>query len=188
MPDAVMSIKKELDKLSRLSFKKPKPTSLNIHNRKLIHKPKFMSKFKSMMKGKSKPKSKPKSKLKSKLKSKTKLKSLKGSKKYQFETLEKQEEDILKEFNRLENALKNVRINKTNQLEETRNIQPSGEVEKSIVQTFPDKKIRRKFKGCAIQTKTILYENKNDKIDKNEYFELKKIYRQCPKNVPTTED
>jgi len=180
MPDAVMSIKKELDKLSRLSFKKPKPTSMN--KRKSIHKQKFMTKFKSMIKVKAKSKSKSKSK------SKTKLKSLKGNKKYQFETLEKQEEDILKEFNRLENALKNVRINKTNQLEETRNIQPNGEVEKSIVQTFPDKKIRRKFKGCAIQTKTILYENKNDKIDKNEYFELKKIYRQCPKNVPTSED
>lgn len=179
MPDAVMSIKKELDKLSRLSFKKPKPTSVN---RKSIHKQKFISKFKTMMKEKTKSKPKTKSK------TKHKLKSLKGSKKYQFETLEKQEEDILKEFNRLENALKNVRINKTNQLEETRNIQPSGEVEKSIVQTFPDKKIRRKFKGCAIQTKTILYENKNDKIDKNEYFELKKIYRQCPKNVPTSED
>ncbi len=183
MPDAVMSIKKELDKLSRLSFKKPKPTSVNI---KSIHKQKFMSKFKSMIKAKSK--SKPKTKSKSKSKTKNKIKSLKGSKKYQFETLEKQEEDILKEFNRLENALKNVRINKTNQLEETRNIQPNGEVEKSIIQTFPDKKIRRKFKGCAIQTKTILYENKNDKIDKNEYFELKKIYRQCPKNVPTSED
>ena len=183
MPDAVMSIKKELDKLSRLSFKKPKPTSVN--RRKSIHKQKFMSKFKSMIKAKSKSKPKTKSKTKHKLKS---LKSLKGSKKYQFERLEKQEEDILKEFNRLENALKNVRINKTNQLEETRNIQPNGEVEKSIVQTFPDKKIRRKFKGCAIQTKTILYENKNDKIDKNEYFELKKIYRQCPKNVPTSED
>ena len=176
--DPVMSIKKELDKLSRLSFKKPKTTSMN--KKKSIHKQKFITKFKSMMKEKSKEKFKEKSK--------TKLKSLKGNKKYQFETLEKQEEDILKEFNRLENALKNVRINKTNQLEETRNIQPNGEVEKSIVQTFPDKKIRRKFKGCAIQTKTILYENKNDKIDKNEYFELKKIYRQCPKNVPTSED
>ena len=176
MPDPVMSIKRELDKLSRLSFKKPKPASLN--KRKSIHKQKFMSKFKSMMKAKSKAKSK----------SKTKLKSLKVSKKYQFETLEKQEEDILKEFNRLENALKNVKINKTNQLEETRNIKPSGEVEKSIIQTFPNKKIRRKFKGCAIQNKTILYENKNDKIDKNEYFELKKIFRQCPKNVPTSED
>lgn len=178
MPDPVMSIKKELDKLSRLSFKKLKQTSVN--KKKSIHKQKFMSKFKSMMKGKSK--------FKAKSKTKHKLKSLKESKKYQFETLEKQEEDILKEFNRLENALKNIRINKTNQLEETRNIQPSGEVEKSIIQTFPDKKIRRKFKGCAIQTKTILYENKNDKIDKNEYFELKKIYRQCPKNVPTSED
>ena len=176
MPDPVMSIKRELDKLSRLSFKKPKPTSLN--KRKSIHKQKFISKFKTIMKAKTK----------SKLKSKTKLKSLKGSKKYEFETLEKQEEDILKEFNRLENALKNVRINKTNQLEETRNIQPNGKVEKSILQTFPNKKIRRTFKGCAIQTKTILYENKNDKIDKNEYFELKKIYRQCPKNVPTSED
>jgi len=170
MPDPFMIIKK--DKLESLSFKKLKPISVN--KKKSIHKQKFISKFKSMMKGKSK--------------TKHKLKSLKESKKYQFETLEKQEEDILKEFNRLENALKNVKINKTNQLEETRNIHPSGEVEKSIIQTFPDKKIRRKFKGCAIQTKTILYENKNDKIDKNEYFELKKIYRQCPKNVPTSED
>ena len=43
MPNAVMSIKKELDKLSRLSFKKAKTISVNRKNS--IHKQKFMSKF-----------------------------------------------------------------------------------------------------------------------------------------------
>ena len=129
---------------------------------------------------------KPKIKIsKIKISKKTSKKSL-TSTQFQFSSLEKQEDEIFKEFIKLEEALKNIKTNKTNKTVETKNIYPNGKIEKNIVESYPNnpkKKIRNDFKGCAVQTKTVLYENKNDKMDKDEYYELQKKYIQCPKNI-----
>lgn len=104
----------------------------------------------------------------------------------QFSSLEKQEDEIYKEFIKLEEALKNIKNNKTNKTVKTENIYPNGKIEKNIIESYPNnpnKKIRNNFDGCAVQTKTILYENKNNKMDKDEYYELQKKYIQCPKNA-----
>ena len=116
----------------------------------------------------------------------SKKSSKKLSKELQFESLEKQEDEIFKEFIKLEAALKNIKTNKTNKIVETENIYLNGKIEKNVIESYPNnpnKKIRNNFDGCAVQTKTILYENKNDKIDKDEYYELQKKYIQCPKII-----
>ena len=98
---------------------------------------------------------------------------------HDFKNIEKEEEDIVKEFEKMELFLKNMKY--TNMIQEIKNTDKKGLVEKSVVKSVPEKKIRKTFKGCKVQQKTVVMEKENTDGTANEYFEVKKIYRQCPK-------
>jgi len=89
--------------------------------------------------------------------------------------LDQEEDKILKDFQIMENRLKGLKnIQKT---QEIKNVGVTGIVEKAVIKSNPDKKPRKTFTGCAIKSKTMIYENP----DQDEYLEVKKVYRKCPK-------
>ena len=100
-----------------------------------------------------------------------------------FKDIEVEEAEIVKEFEKMEAFLSNLNDkNKvTNRVQDIKNISPSGSVIKSVVKSLPEKKVRKSFNGCKIQHKTIILEKDGDENEKDEYLEIKKIYKQCPK-------
>ncbi len=100
-----------------------------------------------------------------------------------FKDIEVEEAQIIKEFEKMETFLNNLNPkNKlTNRVQETKNISPTGAIVKSIVKSLPEKKVRKSFNGCKIQHKTMILEKEGDENEKDEYLEIKKIYKQCPK-------
>ena len=110
----------------------------------------------------------------SKLKDTSKIKD--NSKLYQ---LDDEEEEILKEFRLMENRIKDIK--NVNKIQEIKNVGVDGIIEKNTIKSNPEKKPRRSFTGCAIKTKTTLYESLDENAKQNEYLEIKKIYRNCPK-------
>jgi hypothetical protein len=99
---------------------------------------------------------------------------------YDLRNIEKEEDDIVKEFEKMELFLKNIKY--TNMVQEIKNTDQKGLVEKSVIKSVPEKKIRKTFKGCKVQQKTVVMEKESQDGLKDEYFEVKKIYRECPKN------
>jgi len=98
-------------------------------------------------------------------------------------SIEKEEEQILKQFEKLENELRKIVIKPTNKAQQIQNIEPNGRIEKTLTKSVPEKKLRKNFKGCSIQTKVTVYESADPSTDKDEYYEVKKIYRKCPKKI-----
>ncbi len=89
--------------------------------------------------------------------------------------LDQEEDKILKDFQMMENRLKGLK--NVQKIQEIKNIGVTGAVEKAVVKSHPDKKPRKTFIGCAVKSKTMIYENP----DQEEYLEVKKVYRKCPK-------
>ena len=96
-----------------------------------------------------------------------------------LQDLDLEDEKILKEFKIMENRLKNVK--NVNKAQEIKNTGPTGVIEKTLVKSNPEKKLRRTFKGCNVQSRVTVYENVDENAEQNEYLEIKKIYRKCPK-------
>lgn len=89
--------------------------------------------------------------------------------------LDQEEDKILKDFQMMENRLKGLK--NVHKIQEIKNIGVTGNVEKAVIKSHPDKKPRKTFTGCDVKSKTIVYENE----DNGEYLEVKKVYRKCPK-------
>lgn len=89
--------------------------------------------------------------------------------------LDQEEDKILKDFQVMENRLKGLK--NVNKIQEIKNVGVTGTVEKAVIKSHPDKKPRKTFVGCAVKSKTMVYENEEN----GEYLEVKKVYRKCPK-------
>jgi hypothetical protein len=89
--------------------------------------------------------------------------------------LDQEEDKILKDFQTMENRLKGLK--NIQKIQEIKNVGVTGTVEKAVIKSHPDKKPRKTFTGCAVKSKTMIYEN----VDQDEYLEVKKVYRKCPK-------
>ncbi len=109
---------------------------------------------------------------------------IKSKSKGKFETneineMDLEEEKILKDFQLMENRLKGLK--NINKAKEIKNAGPNGVIEKTLIKSNPEKKLRRDFKGCAVKSTITVYENIDENSKHNEYLEVKKIYRKCPK-------
>jgi hypothetical protein len=111
--------------------------------------------------------------------SKSKKKSSSGK----LNLIELEENQLLKQFNIMENALHRIIMKPTNKIQQIQNVSPNGHVEKILTKSVPEKKPRKNFNGCSLQTKVTVYESTNPSSDKDEYYEVKKIYRKCPKKI-----
>jgi hypothetical protein len=98
-----------------------------------------------------------------------------------FNLIETEEQKLLKQFEKMESALKKIVINPTNKVQQIKNVSPNGHIENVLIKSVPEKKVRKIFNGCTVQSKITMYENMDPSLDKDEYYEIKKIYRQCPK-------
>jgi hypothetical protein len=98
---------------------------------------------------------------------------------FKLNNLDYEDDKILKEFQQMEIRLRGIK--KINKVEEIKNSGPNGIIEKSLIKSNPEKKLRKDFKGCAVQSRITVYENIDENAKQNEYFEVKKIYRKCPK-------
>jgi ferritin-like metal-binding protein YciE len=100
-----------------------------------------------------------------------------------FKDIEVEEEGIIKEFEKMEQFLNNLdgKNKITNRVQETKNITPEGGIVKSVIKSLPEKKARKSFNGCKIQHKTIILEKEGNENENDEYLEIKKVFKQCPK-------
>ena len=96
------------------------------------------------------------------------------------------EEDIIaRQFRMMDFEIKNIKTKPSYKIEEKINIDVDGNKKRTITKDKIPKKIRRRFRGCSIQTKTRIYEKEQDDLsDKNKYYESKEILRVCPKTTP----
>ncbi len=108
-------------------------------------------------------------------------KSNKKSSSSKLNLIELEEHQLLKQFNIMENALQRIIMKPTNKVQQIHNVSPTGHVEKILTKSVPEKKPRKNFNGCSLQTKVTVYEKMDPSMDKDEYFEVKKVYRKCPK-------
>ncbi len=100
-----------------------------------------------------------------------------------FNLIEQEEQQLLKQFEKMENELKKIVSKPTNKVQQIQNVAPNGQIEKTLTKSVPEKKVRKNFSGCSVQTKVTVYENADPMADKDEYYEVKKIYRKCPKKI-----
>lgn len=97
-----------------------------------------------------------------------------------------EEDNIFKEFKSMELNVKKLLLKPSLKYEEKVNIDTDGKKERTVIKDDKKKRVRRTFTGCSVQSKITLYEKEND-LDSpdDKYYEIKEIYRKCPKKNST---
>ena len=98
-----------------------------------------------------------------------------------------EEDNIFKEFKSMELNVKRLLLKPTLKYEEKVNVSSDGKKERTVIKDDKKKRVRRTFTGCSVQSKITLYEKEND-LDSSDdkYYEIKEIYRKCPKKKNST--
>ncbi len=100
-----------------------------------------------------------------------------------------EEDNIFNEFKTMEFNIKKLLLKPSLKYEEKINVDSDGKKERTVIKDDKKKRVRRTFTGCSVQSKITLYEKEND-LDSpdDKYYEIKEIYRKCPrKNTQTTQ-
>jgi hypothetical protein len=100
-----------------------------------------------------------------------------------------EEDTIFNEFKTMEFNIQKLLLKPTLKYEEKIDIDVDGKKERTVIKDKDNKKkrVRRTFTGCSVQSKVTLYEKENDNDSPDDkYYEIKEIYRKCPKKISQT--
>ncbi len=93
-----------------------------------------------------------------------------------------EEDSIFNEFKTMEFNIQKMLLKPSSKYEEKINIDTEGKKERTVIKDEKKKRMRRTFTGCSVQSKVTLYEKENDMDSPDDkYYEVKEIYRKCPK-------